>query len=261
MRSILVFADHADPATETRLETALSLARSSGGHVSVLVDTPIARFMAMDAMGGSYLAADAIRDAVERDDAYAEALAERLKREDVPFDIQRGEDEPVDALADASRLADVIVLSRGCLFAGQLAVSARAPILVVPETGVVGVPFTRAAVAWDGSQEAAAAMKAALPLLAAAGQADVLIVSAEAAGYPAVDAVQYLSRHGVHAELHDLARAGSTEGTLAAEVHKIGADLLVMGAYGHSRFREFIVGGVSRAFLESEGGPTLLLAH
>jgi len=99
MRSILVFADHADPATETRLETALSLARSSGGHVSVLVDTPIARFMAMDAMGGSYLAADAIRDAVERDDAYAEALAERLKREDVPFDIQRGEDEPVDALA------------------------------------------------------------------------------------------------------------------------------------------------------------------
>jgi len=76
-----------------------------------------------------------------------------------------------------------------------------------------------------------------------------------------VDAVQYLSRHGVHAELHDLARAGSTEGTLAAEVHKIGADLLVMGAYGHSRFREFIVGGVSRAFLESEGGPTLLLAH
>ena len=97
MRSILVFADRT-PASSARLDTALSLARMSDGHVSVLVDTPVARFMSMDAMGGSYIAADAIAEALTRDDAYAEELATHLRREDVPFDVLRCEDEPVDAI-------------------------------------------------------------------------------------------------------------------------------------------------------------------
>ena len=78
MRSILVFADRS-AASPARLETALSLARMTDGHVSVLVDTPVARFMSMDAMGGSYIAADAISDALARDDAYAEEVAAHLR--------------------------------------------------------------------------------------------------------------------------------------------------------------------------------------
>ena len=66
MRSILLFADRS-PAMAARLETALSLARANRGHLSVLVDTPVARFMSVDAMGGSYIAADAIREALERE--------------------------------------------------------------------------------------------------------------------------------------------------------------------------------------------------
>ena len=64
MRSILLFADRS-PAMPARLETALSFARAYRGHLSVLVDTPVARFMSVDAMGGSYIAADAIRDALD----------------------------------------------------------------------------------------------------------------------------------------------------------------------------------------------------
>ncbi len=260
MRSILLYADRSEAMT-ARLEAALSLARTMEGHLSVLVDTPIARFMAMDSMGGSYLAADAVRDAVDRDDSYAEELAAHLRREDVTFDVLRGEEEPVDALSEASRLADVVVLSRGCEFAGQLAVAGTAPILIVSDDQRLTTPVDIVAVAWDGSYEAAAALRKAVPLLKLANQVFVLTVGEKVGAFPAIDAVQYLSRHGVKAELQPLARTGSVEETLAAAVARLQAGLLVMGAFGHSRLREFLMGGVTKYFLELENGPALLLAH
>ena len=79
MRSILVYADRTQ-AMQARLETALSLARLTNGHVSVMVDTPIARYTSIDPMGGSYIAADAIAESLARDDAYADELEARLAR-------------------------------------------------------------------------------------------------------------------------------------------------------------------------------------
>jgi nucleotide-binding universal stress UspA family protein len=263
MRSILLFADRS-PAMAARLETALSLARAYNGHLSVLIDTPVARFMSVDAMGGSYIAADAIREALERDDAYAGDLKARLTREDVTFDILRAEEEPVEAMIECARLADLLVLSHGCDFAGEVALSARAPVLLVPSaSGAAGVtlPVERACVAWDGGEAAAAALRAALPLLARAGEVHLLAVSEKTGGYPSTEALAYLSRHDVKAELHEEARVGSTEETLAAMVTRQRAQLLVMGAYGRSRMREFLFGGVTRYFLTEPGAPALLLAH
>ena len=97
MRSILVSADRR-PGMEARLETALSLARSTGGHVTFLFDTPVARYVAMDPMGGSYVASDALKQALADDDAAAERLEQHMSREDVAFDIVRSEAEPVEAL-------------------------------------------------------------------------------------------------------------------------------------------------------------------
>ena len=87
------------------------------------------------------------------------------------------------------------------------------------------------------------------------------VVSDKLNGFPPTDALRYLSRHDIKAELHELAKAGSIEETLAGAVSRLGADLLVMGAFGHSRLREFMFGGVSRYFLERENGPALLMAH
>ncbi|NBC37071.1 universal stress protein [Novosphingobium sp. FSY-8] len=260
MRSIVVYADRSD-AMAARLESALSLARATGGHISVLVDTPVARFMSIDAMGTSYLAADAVRDAVNRDDEYADEIAEHLRREDVPFDIMRAEEEPVDALGEMARLADVIVLSQGCDFVGQLTVGSRAPVLLVPQDGAVTAPFGSICVAWDGGYEAAAALKGALPLLKLADTVRLLTVGEKAGAFEPMDALQYLSRHGVKAELVQLERAGSIEETLSAAVARVQGDLLVMGAFGHSRLREFFMGGVTSFFLERKHGTALLLAH
>jgi nucleotide-binding universal stress UspA family protein len=80
-------------------------------------------------------------------------------------------------------------------------------------------------------------------------------------GFAAIEALRYLSRHGVKAELHELARTGSTEETLAAAVGRLQGQLLVMGAYGKSRMREYLFGGVTRYFLEDSDEPALLLGH
>lgn len=260
MRSILVFADRSG-AMAPRLETALAMARASNGHVTVLVDTPVSRYIAMDPMGGSYVASDALKEALEADDAFAAEIIEHLQREDVPFDVQHSEDDPSEALAAAARLADISIVSHGSLFAGQLAMISRGPVMVVRKDKPLAAPVGTACVAWDGGDEAALALRSSISLLAAAGAVHVLTVEEKPGGFEATDAMSYLSRHGVKAELHILRRTGSTEETLAAEVARLRADLLVMGAFGHSRMREFLFGGVTRYFLEDDDAPTLLLSH
>lgn len=261
MRSILVLADRT-AESEPRLQAALSLARAQSGHLTVLIDTPIVRYLATDGLGGGYLAADIMRESVDADDAFAEALHQRLVHEDVPYDILRAEDEPVDAVAEAGRLNDVVVLSRDLPFVGEAVLSGTAPVLVVAgNTPAIDVPFRIACVAWDGGDEAAAALRASVPLLVQAEEVHVLTVAEKPGGFPVCDAVKYLARHGVKAEVIEVERHGSIEQTLSAAVARLRADLLVMGAYGHSRLKEFLLGGVTRYFLEQAQEPVLLLAH
>lgn len=260
MRSILVNADRR-PGNDARIETALSLARQSGGHVSVLVDTPVARYISMDPMGGNYVASDALKQAMADDDANAAVIEERLAGQDVPFDIIRSEAEPVEALAKAARLADIVIVSRSGGLAGELALLSRTPVLALSDEKTLPIPPKKACIAWDGGDEASCALRSAPTLLAGCESVTVLTVAEKPGGYPPTEALQYLSRHGVHAELEELQRRGSTEETLAIAVGRSGADLLVMGAYGHSRVREFLFGGVTRYFLEDPESPALLLAH
>lgn len=260
MRAILVHADRT-PAMPARLETGLSLARAMDGHLTLLIDTPVARYVAMDPMGGSQIASNAINQALEADDAHAAELQTQLAALDVPFDILRSENEPVDALASAARLADIVLLSRQPSLAGDLAMAARTPVLVVPEQRPLAFPLDSICVAWDGGNEAAHALRGAMPLLMRCRAVHLVMVTEKPGGFPAAGALAYLSRHGVKAELHELAREGTTEATLATAARRLGAGLLVMGAYGRSRVREYLFGGVTRHFLEDDREPALLLAH
>lgn len=260
MRSILVIADRG-AQSDARIETALSLARAMGGHVTALVDTPVARYIAMDPMGGGYIAGGALNEALADDDAAAAAIETRLQRQDVPFDVIRSEAEPADALARAARLSDLVVLSRGGDLAGEVALTASAPVLVLAEGQGLSMPLAKVCIAWDGGDEAALALRSALPLLAGCDSVEVLSVAEKPNGFPATDALNYLSRHGISAELRELERSGTTEATLAREVVRSGAELLVMGAFGRSRMREYLFGGVTRYFLDEVDRPALLLAH
>jgi len=260
MRSIVVNADRR-PGMETRLQTALAIARANNGHVTLLVDTPIARYISMDPMGGSYVASDALKQAMADDDANAARLEEQLIREDVPFDVVRSEAEPLEALATTARLADLVVLSRSGGFAGELALLSRTPVLALADGRALAAPLGRACIAWDGGDEAALALRQSVRLLAGCEAIKVITVAEKPGGFPVTDALRYLSRHGINAELEELPRRGSTEETIDVAVKSFNADLLVMGAYGHSRVREYLFGGMTRYFLENAQAPALLLAH
>ncbi|SFG22263.1 Universal stress protein family protein [Novosphingobium sp. CF614] len=260
MRSILVNAD-CTAGNDVRIETALDLARRFDGHVTVLVDTPVTRYIAMDPMGGSYVISEALEQARAEDDAAAAAIEARMARDDVPFDVLRSEDSPVNALATAARLADLAIVSRSSGLAGELALASRTPVLALSDDKPLQLPVRRACIAWDGGDQAAAALRASVPLLGDCQVVKVVTVVEKPGGFPATEALRYLSRHGIHAEFEEHARHGSTEETIAEAAAKAQAELLVMGAYGKSRMREFLFGGVTAYFLDEARVPAVLFAH
>lgn len=261
MRSILVLAGR-DPGMTGRIDAALSVARSLGGHVSVLVDTPIAGYVSHDPLGGAYVAREAMTAALEADDRLAGDIAAKLRDDDVPFDVVQYELDPVDALATAARLNDLVVVTRSSGIAGDLAMAARCPVLALPDREGFAFPLDRACIAWDGGDEAAQALRSAVPLLTGCREVRVITVTRDVPkGFPLTDALRYLARHGIKAEMTELVCGDSAEETLAEEVRRHDAQLLVMGAFGHGRIREFLFGGVTRFFLSQPDVPALLLAH
>ena len=261
MRSILVQGGR-DAGMGARLDTAMDLARVHGGHLTVLVDTPVDKYVTVDPYGGAILAREALETALKEDDALAAAFGERLARDDVPFDVAQSELPQIDALVRSGDLADILIVSRSSGLAGDLALNASCPVLALPDHTALKLPLGTVCVAWDGCSEAARALKAAVALMAGAADVRVLTVArAKDNGFPATEALRYLARHGVKAELTELPEAHSIEETLAAEVARVGASLLVMGAYSHSRLREFLFGGVTRFFLDEINAPPLLIAH
>lgn len=144
----------------------------------------------------------------------------------------------------------------------QWVVSAGRPILVVPYIGFKTATPKRVVVAWDGGREATRAVTDALPLLKRARETVVLVIDPAKSGRhgqePGADIATYLSRHGVNVDVH-VERAGELDiGTfLLTRLADLEVDLLVMGAYGHSRLRELILGGVTRMVLDSMTVPVL----
>lgn len=259
MRSILVHVGR-DAATESRLQTALAIARRHEGHATLLIDTPVANYIVGDPYGGVAVASRAMEEAIAQDDLLAAQIEDRLANEDVPYDVAKSELSLTDALIEAGRFADLVVLSRGCAVGGDLAVELRAPVLVLRDGTALPETIGTACLAWDGGDECATAMRLGAPLLAAAEKVFVVTVG-KTAGFPATDALRYLSRHGIKAELVEAPLGDTVEESLLAEVKRLGAQLVAMGAYGHSRTREFLFGGVTRFFLDEKDAPALLLAH
>jgi nucleotide-binding universal stress UspA family protein len=125
--------------------------------------------------------------------------------------------------------------------------------------------FDRILVAWNGTRESARALAEAMPYLHKAQEATVVIVDdeppAERRAVLGKDAVDHLKRHGINATLHRARlRDGDVGATMIAETRRLKADLLVMGGYGHSRLREWLLGGTTYALLH-KAPVSLLLAH
>lgn len=137
------------------------------------------------------------------------------------------------------------------------------PVLIVPYIGTPSFKTDHVMIAWDGSRTAIAAVHAALPVLKLAKKVTVVIVDKglKREGEPGADLATYLSRHGLTVTIETVSRPEiSVADTLLNYISDNGVDFCVMGGYGHSRVREFVLGGVTRTMLASMTVP-VLMAH
>ena len=160
-----------------------------------------------------------------------------------------GQAEPGKAMADE-------LIGETALF------EAGRPVLFVPYIQKSGLELGKALVCWDGSRAAARATADAMPFLSRAGTIQVLIVAGERGKsdeIPGADLGHHLARHGLKVDVKRIvATESDVANTILSYVADTGADFIVMGGYGHSRLREFILGGVTRSILEAMTVPTLM---
>lgn len=270
MKSVLLHANQ-DAGLKSRLQAALDLVRLFDGHLTCLHTTPYEAFITGDPFGGVY-ALPVVVDQLKRlEDEQRARLDGELANEGVAWDWLQIDGPSVQAILDRSRLADLVVLSLAgkdddddepaLSLAASVAIHSRAPVLAVPQGSRSLDARGPAMVAWNGSPEVAHALRFALPLLRHASEVHVVTVTEDCRLFPATEGCRYLALHGVKAELREWPRGERQIGeALLDAAAKLDARYVVMGAYGHSRLREAVVGGVTRQMMRESGVP-LLLGH
>jgi nucleotide-binding universal stress UspA family protein len=142
---------------------------------------------------------------------------------------------------------------------GAVAVAVGSAVLAIPDDSSVDLDG-KAMIAWNGSAESANALRRAVPLLAGAKSVHLITFGNSHNEFPATEALDYLSQHDIHAELHEYPKEVVVEEAIERVGEAMGASWIVMGAYGHNRIRETLFGGVTRYMLDSAHFP-LFLAH
>ncbi|MDJ0389324.1 universal stress protein [Roseomonas sp. E05] len=277
LKDILVHLDASEQG-EARLRLAAGLARQHEAHLTGLftVDVTLPAMATAEAGGAAMLA-----DMLERmrQDSLAEAAKARrsfeelLRREGQAGEWRLVEGEASALLALHTRYADLAVVGQAdpqgeqpaarALIEAVLFASGR-PVLVVPQVGRFESVGRRVLIGWNASREAARAVNDALPLIASAERTTVLAVNPRQglSGHgaePGADIALHLARHGLQVEVeHSIAPEVGDGDMLLNRAAELSADLLVIGAYGHSRLREMVLGGVTRMLLRQMTLPVLL---
>lgn len=266
MKNILVLM-HDDAGQEARFQAALDLTRSLDGHLTCL-DVAITPVTVNDyaTLGGSALL---LADERVNESKHRARMDVRLQAEGVPYDWVDAVGFVSPSVRDAAPLADLIVLNRDVEhmypdmeeIAGETLIKSGRPMVAVPAEARGFDAFGVALVAWDGSAEAERALRAAVPLLKLAKSVTIIAVDDGSIQWPANSAAVYLSRHNINATVQNIGDIVDIPSTILLEQiehHK--AAYLVMGGFGHSRFTEAVLGGVTRRMLRESPVP-LLLAH
>jgi len=271
-KTILVHCDE-HPRAAARVKLAIDLARRHGAHlIGMAVVAP--PYLPVDMMGGA-ASADVYALLEEGNRARLAGAKAAFKRETeaagLSAEFLERVDQPVEAFATALRYADLAIVgqrtedSSDSDLPESVAIDTGRPVIVVPHIGYTRPIGGNVLLAWNASPQAAHAATAALPLLATAKQVTLLVVNGsgdDAHGQePGADAARWLARHGVKVTVQRESSAGSDVGSIIlSRVLDFDIDLVVMGVYGHSRFREFVLGGASATILSSMTVP-VLMAH
>jgi nucleotide-binding universal stress UspA family protein len=270
MKSLMLHVAH-DEELDGRMQVALDIARRFESHLTLVQPSMVQDFVAFDMAGGSHFIGQAY-DAAEEARVKLKARIEAdLGNEGVNWDWQiMDSSSRVAVLAEVARLCDLSILSLdkdrrgsaqpGRTLAGDLVMNSRTPVLAIPP-GIGSFSFGTAMIAYDGGPEASYAIRCAAPLLAQCDDVVLVEIDTDDEALPLTDAADYLARSGAKVRIEAATNAGRTiEEQLLASADTHSADFMVMGAYGHRRWREALFGGVTH-YLLAESKIPLLMAH
>jgi len=272
-RTIVVHADRA-PNAAARFELAAQLAAREGAHLIGAAMTGVPRYMLAGSPyeGSGVLIADHLRHAAERADGALARFEEIATRVGVPHEQRRHNVDEYTGLCLQARYADLLVLGQadpddhdegGLLLdlPEQILLHGGRPVLLVPRKGSFAPPARHALLAWNGSREAARAASAALPLLQQVDKVTLAVFGPAKGDHgeePGADIALYLARHDIKVEVLVRPQSADAGHAILALANDAGAELLVMGAYGHNRWREMVLGGATRSVLAQASLPVLL---
>ena len=270
-KTILVHCDHGNHCA-VGIEVAIRLAKQYDAHLIALYTQP-------PFVLPGYL----MQSGQEIDEVQKKAAAEDMARAKAAYTNQVSNmgfknaewrsmiDSPVDAVTMQARCADLVVVGQRAFSEGsnitksipaQLVLASCRPVMIVPSSGSFLSIGRRILVAWNASREAARAITDALPLLKSAESVNLIALSPKHGSrepVPVDDIVHYLERHEVTTKvLSDHVADIDVGNMLLSRAADLGTDLLVMGGYGHSRLREWVLGGATRTILDSMTVPVLM---
>lgn len=268
MKNILLLI-HDDAGQEARFQAALDLTRALNGHLTCVDVMPLPVVV-----GEFYSAASEtmlLADTVQREATNRDRIQARLALEDVSWDWKELTGDLALSIAQTSNLADLIVVSRRLDrypypdmrgIASSILVRSHTPLVAVPECSEGFNAAGRALIAWNGSEEVAMTMQAAVPLLKLAASVQLFEVDEGESAIPAQNAATYLARHGIHPTLRKITRRDRpVDAAIREGCEVLGAAYCLMGAYGRSsRLTEALFGGVTRRMLSASKIP-LVLGH
>lgn len=272
------------PEDEAVLEAAISIAKPNRSHVDVIHAKADPRQIAALKMGEGMGASQVATVVAEAGKAYQDAHDAARRHFDewcarheviqgsglsagdgVTATWSEAKDDPAAVVARQGRVADVIIVSRSghehgddaAVVEAALMETGRAVLMVPP--GMRHPKVGSLAVAWNGSREAARAIGLAMPLLEVAEKVSVISATSSTMAASEAEAIAAsIARHGVAVDTITFPlNGGNLANKLQAEALRVGADALVLGAYSHSRLREFVFGGVTKDVLASSHIPIL----
>lgn len=269
LRDVVVHVDES-PQTAARVAFAASMAREYGLHlVAVVTQSPPDIPPGIRAEVGETFFETWRKRAEAASAKLAEDVAKAGRAEGIGIECRIAEGLPEETLLVHARHADLTIVSQAAGAAADehtrtieaLLFGAGRPILLLPSAGRYAVPGRHVLLAWNASRESARAVADAMPLLQAAQHVTVLSADPRGAAsrVPGADIALHLARHGVKVATSTTYAGDIGIGdALLNRATDLGADLLVMGGYGHSRTREAIFGGATRHVLDHMTLPVLM---
>lgn len=274
IQDILVHMDDSK-SCRARLDAAIQIATTHDAHLIGLYAIPYFQIP-------GYMDAQMPADIIEMQEQRLAAAAVQVenifqketKKSGTSAEWRSLKGDAAEALTDQGRYTDLIIVGQNSHedmigntrdeIADYVVLSAGRPVLIIPNNYQGQAIGKRVMLGWDGGQMAARALHDALPILEKSDMVSVMIIDKDSeankgGNSPGIDVAHHLARHGIKAEADHITNADMGPGDqLLTRAADMGADLLVTGAYGHSRWKELIMGGVTRQLLDTMPVPVLM---